>query len=56
MMQSAECRTYAEQCSRLAEKLTGDERDLVVEMASKWRQAAAELEAHENAKGEQVTR
>jgi hypothetical protein len=46
-MQSSECRKYAEQCSQIAEKLTGEQRDAVVEMASKWLQAAAALELHE---------
>jgi hypothetical protein len=56
MMQSAECRTFAEQCSQLANKLTGDEHDFLLEMADKWRQAAVELDAHESAKGEPATR
>jgi hypothetical protein len=55
-MQSSECRKYAEQCSRLAERLTGEQRDFLVEMASKWVEAATALEASECARSDQTIR
>jgi hypothetical protein len=52
-MQSSECRKYAEQCSQIAEKLDGEPRNALVEMAEKWLRAAAELETHESRASDQ---
>ena len=44
-MNSAECRHYAQECRRLAEKSAPEHRDILLNMADKWLQVAAELVA-----------
>jgi hypothetical protein len=53
-MNSSECRTYAQQCALLAEKLPAEHRDVLLGLAGKWLQAAAELAAQADAKSSQA--
>jgi len=47
-MNSSECRNYAEQCSRLAEKSAAEHREALLGLADKWSKVADELAALEN--------
>ena len=46
-MHSSECRSYAEQCLQLVRELTPEHRKLLLDLAERWREAAAELSARE---------
>jgi hypothetical protein len=50
-MHSSECRKYAEQCLQLAPDFAPEHRKLVLDLADKWLQAAAQLSAHEDRPG-----
>jgi hypothetical protein len=46
-MHSSECHNYAEQCLLLAQRLAPEHRKTLLDLADKWREAAAELNARE---------
>jgi hypothetical protein len=46
-MHSADCCKYAEQCLQLARELPPEQRKLVLDLAERWLQAAAQLSAEE---------
>jgi hypothetical protein len=49
-MNSSECRSYAEQCSRLTEKSAAVHREILLDLADKWLTAADELAALDHTK------
>ena len=47
-MHASECRRYAEQCLQLARELAPQHRELLLELADKWRKVGEELDAQED--------
>ena len=47
-MQSSECRKYARQCIEIANTARPDHRELLLELAQKWLEIAAEKARMEN--------